>query len=226
MQYFLKNLGIKADRVHLILGSGVDTKLFSFSEELPGTPRVTMVSRLLWDKGVEVLVESSKLLKAREIECLVTGVGWSDLGNKFSAIPEEKIREWANQGWIEFWGELNNISQVWKESHICVFPTYYSEGLPKTLLEAAAAGRPIITTDMPGCLEIVQDKVNGIIIPIKNPLALSNAIECLVKDSDLRKKMGMKGRKKVIANFSDVVIIQQTLNLYEELLENTKVITN
>ena len=216
--YLLNNIKVQLNNLSLILGSGVDIKTFYYQEETLEIPRVTMVSRLLWDKGVEVLIESSRLLKAKKVSCNITLVGWSDSGNKYSAIPNNIIKEWVDEGLIDFWGKSDDVPKVWRESHICVFPTSYPEGLPKTLLEAAASGRPIITTDIPGCLEIVQDQVNGIIIPQDDPEMLTRSIEILLKDPLLRKNMGLKGREKVIANFSDEVIIQQTMNLYSQLL--------
>jgi glycosyltransferase involved in cell wall biosynthesis len=108
---------------------------------------------------------------------------------------------------------------------VFVLPTYYREGIPRTILEAMAMGKPVITTDSPGCRETVEENVNGHLIPVKDSNSLAQALEKLIRDKDLREKMGKAGREKVITEFSDEVVIEQILNVYRELEESNLVRT-
>ena len=135
------------------------------------------------------------------------------------SVPEATLREWHEQGSIEWLGYQDNIPEIWAEAAIAVLPSYYREGIPRSLLEAASCGRPLITTDMPGCREIVTDGVNGFLVPPRDALALADALEKLVRDPDLRERMGRAGREMVLKDFTEQQVVWQTLHVYRQLLE-------
>ncbi len=206
---------VAKERVALIRGSGVDTEDFAISEEPPGTPVAVMVSRMLWDKGVRELVEAAGLLRRRAVPLRVVLVGWSDPENP-TAIPERELRAWDAAGDIAWWGERTDIAEIWANCHIAVLPSY-REGLPKSLLEAAACGRPMVATDVPGCREIVRDGVTGLLVPARDAAALATALERLAGDAASRRRMGAAARGLVERELSDAVVTAQTLALYREL---------
>ena len=217
----VSELGLQKNSVVLIRGSGVDIDCFSPSNEPEGPVRITMVSRLLWDKGVGDLVEAARRLKKNGVECIVTLVGRLDPDNP-NSITKEEVEEWVNDGSIEWWGLREDISDVWANSHIAVLPTNYREGLPKCLLEAASCGRAIVSSDIPGCLEIVSDGDNGLVIPAKSVDALVRALEKLVNDSDERRRMGKNGRKKVEDYFAEKIINKETISLYFNYMDTVR----
>jgi len=203
----------------LIRGAGVDLESFGYSKEPDGISVVMYAGRMLWSKGVGDLVKSAEILAKRKVECRVVLVGRPDPENPLS-IPQKKLEEWVKGGFIEWWGYKDHISQVLKESAIVVLPSVYGEGVPKILIEAAAVGRPIIATDIPGCREIVHDGVNGLLVPGNDIGALTSAIERLLNDNDLRQIYGSEGRKLVENEFSDQIVSQATLEIYREFLRN------
>ncbi len=157
---FVSRSVVPIDRTVLIRGSGVDVSQFVPSSEQSGLPIVLLASRLLWDKGVGELVEASRRLKKDGIACRVVLVGVPDPGNP-KAIPVSLLERWQAEGVVEWWGLRNDMPEVLKAASIVVLPSY-REGIPKILLEAAASGRPIVTTDTPGCREIVRHGENGL----------------------------------------------------------------
>jgi glycosyltransferase involved in cell wall biosynthesis len=213
---------VDADRLVVIPGSGVDTDRFAPSgdEEVPGVPRVTMVSRMIWSKGAGDFVEAAKLLRGRGVEFEAVLVGGPDPENPQS-IPEETLRSWDAEGAVVWLGHRDDVEAVWARSHVAVLPTFYGEGLPKTLLEAAACGRAMVATDAPGCREIVVDGHNGLFVPGKNPVALADAIEQLLADPDRRRAMGRAARATVVELFSESVVIDRVLALYRTMMEES-----
>lgn len=205
------------ERLALIKGAGVDTSQFTPSPEPSGPITVTLVSRMLWDKGVAELVEAMRLLGARGHRLRTVLVGAPDRDSPL-AIPERQLRAWADAGHVEWWGQRDDIPEIWRQSHIAALPSYYGEGVPKSLIEAAASGRPVVATDMPGCREIVRDGENGLLAPPRDPHGLAGAIERLVKDPALRLRMGRSGRRRVLEGYSEQHVIDQTLELYRKLL--------
>jgi glycosyltransferase involved in cell wall biosynthesis len=139
-----------------------------------------------------------------------------NLGNP-SAIPQSEIDSWESLPNVNYLGRRSDIAHILQGSHIACLPSY-REGLPKSLLEALSSGRPIITTDVPGCRDVCDDGVNGLLIPARDSLALSNAIEKLVLDPELRKAMGRAGRLRAESEFSNAIVCAQTLDLYRRLL--------
>jgi glycosyltransferase involved in cell wall biosynthesis len=207
------SMGLRQESLALIRGSGVDMAEYAPTKEPVGPVRITLVSRLLWEKGVGDLVEAAKLLYDRGVNCTITLVGEPDVKNP-GAIDEQLLQRWAKAYNVEWWGRREDIADVWAQSHIACLPTYYREGVPKSLIEAASCGRPIITSDNPGCLELVEDGVNGLVVPARNPEKLAMAIATLVADPELRRRLGAEGRRKVGCGFSQDHVVAQTLGLY------------
>lgn len=218
MNNFLKQGVVEKEKVQLIRGSGVDTEIFSPSQEPEGIPVIVLASRLIWEKGVGEFVEASTLLKAGGTHCRMVLVGDCD-PDSTGSVPQEQLKKWHSEGIIEWWGHKDNMAEVFSKTHIACLPSYH-EGTPRVLLEAASCGKPIVTTDVPGCRQIIKDNEGGFIVPIKNPQALAESIRTLVDNPELRMKMGKRGREIIISEFSDDIIIGQTMALYERLLLN------
>jgi glycosyltransferase involved in cell wall biosynthesis len=215
----LESLGI-ADRTRIvsIRGSGVDTDRFAPTPEPEGTPVVIMASRMLWDKGVGEFVGASRQLREREIPSRFVLVGQDDPENP-SSIPPSRLREWHEQGLVEWWGHRDDMPEVFSRAHVVCLPSY-REGLPKVLLEAASSGRPLVATDVPGCREIVRHGVNGLLVPARDAGALAAAIQQLLENPALRLKMGARGREMAVQEFSVEKIIEETIKMYRELLSS------
>jgi len=208
---------LSLDRTVLIRGSGVDVSCFSASPEPKDGPIVvTLVARMLLDKGVVEFVKAARLLKQQGVSFRAVLVGEPDPENPAS-ISEKQLLAWQSEGIIEWWGQRSDIPAVWAQSHIAVLPTTYGEGVPKSLIEAAACARPIIATDVPGCRETVQHERNGLLVPVKDPTALADAIARLITDKDLRHTMGGKGRELVEHEFAESIVVHKTLDLYRSL---------
>ncbi|MGZ4959598.1 MAG: glycosyltransferase family 4 protein [Methylomonas sp.] len=211
-----QQFGINASRVVLIKGSGVDTQKYYPVPEPAGKVRVALVSRLLWDKGIGEFVAAVRILKQRKLEFSAILAGEPDNHN-LASVSRSQLQEWHDDGLISWLGYQDNIAEFWHDTHIAVLPSY-REGLPKSLLEAAACGRPIVTTDTSGCKEIVQNGVNGFLVPVRDANGLADALEKLILNTELRQKMGQAGREMVKHMFSDEIIIAETLKVYRELL--------
>lgn len=219
--FYIKTKQIKKENTRVIYGSGVDINFFT-PDLIDSKPEpnsgviIVLAARLLWEKGVAEFVEAAKLLKEQQSTARFALVGEPDWGNP-SAIPLEQLHQWKDSGVVEWWGKSQDMREVFAKADIVCLPSYYGEGLPKVLLEAAACAKPIITTDSPGCREIVRDQVNGILIPIKNIEALVTALKILINDPEKRKKFGENGRRIVTAEFSIDKINQETLAVYRML---------
>ncbi len=206
---------VKPGHHFLIIGTGVDTDQFNAVPESPGAPIVIMPSRLLWDKGVGEFIEASRMIKRAGIESRFALVGKIDPGNP-SAVPEADLQAWVKEGLVEWWGWKEDMPSVYAQSHIVCLPSY-REGVPKALLEAAAAGRPIVASDVPGCREVVREGVNGFLVPPRDPVALAKALERLLRDITLRGKMGANGRDIAVEQFSVQFIVEQILAVYRHV---------
>ncbi|MBF0176873.1 MAG: glycosyltransferase family 4 protein [Magnetococcales bacterium] len=203
---------LPVERLTIIPGSGVDPERFQVQMEPPGDPVVTMVSRMLWDKGVAEFVAAAARLKKNHPAWRFLLVGSPDPHNP-STVPEAELRAWHAAGTVEWLGEREDIPDLLANTHVAVLPSY-REGFPKSLLEAAACGRAIVAADVPGCRHVVQDGVNGLLIPRADAAALAIAIERLGLDGELRRRMGRSGRQRVEEHFAQKIIVQQTLALY------------
>jgi glycosyltransferase involved in cell wall biosynthesis len=200
-----------------IKGSGVDLQQFACSSIPKGRIKIALVARMLWDKGVGEFVESATALTQQGLDADFLLVGSVDLGNPES-ISVEQLEEWSRSGVVKWLGERADIAQLLAESHIAVLPSY-REGLPKSLIEAAAVGRPIVTTDVPGCREVVKDGENGFLVPAKDSKKLAVAIQKLINNPKLLTSMGKKSRLMAEQEFSIHQIVEQTLKLYKALKE-------
>ena len=208
---------VSAKNIELIRGSGVNTQEFSPNDEPPGDPVVVLASRMLWDKGVGEFVESAKLLKQEGVNARFVLVGKNDPENP-SSIPVEQLESWQHSGLIEWWGHKSAMAKVFAQSNIVCLPSY-REGLPKVLLEAASCGLPIVATDVPGCREIVSNGENGFLVPLKDSVEMAEALRKLIESKDQRNEMGIIGRNMVEKHFSNEIVIDKFLKVYQGLLE-------
>ena len=213
---FVAGLGVDRRRIVVIPGSGVDTVRFAPSPEPDGPVRPTLVSRMLWDKGVGEFVEAARVARARHPALRFTLIGAPDEDNP-AAVPAAKLEAWRAEGVVDWQGRRDDIPTVWKDSHIAVLPSY-REGLPKTLLEAASCGRPIVAADVPGSREIARDGESALLVPPRDPAALAAAILRLADDLALRARLGAGGRRLVEREFSEESIAAATLALWRRLL--------
>ncbi len=203
-------------RLRLIRGAGMDTTSFHPVPEPSGSVCIVLAARMLWDKGVGEFIEAARLLLQAGVNARFVLVGDPDPGNPGS-VPVEALRSWHGHNGVEWWGRCDNMPAVFHAAHIACLPSFYREGLPKVLLEAAACGLPIVTTDAPGCREIVRDGDNGFLVPVRDAQALALALRGLIQNPDLRAKMGRRGREIVLAEFSQEQVIAETLAVYREL---------
>ena len=209
----LVRMGVPQERIGRLAGSGVDLRRFSPHPEPAGVPVVLLSARLLWHKGVGEFVAAARLLKERGIGARFQLAGEPDLGNA-AAVPREKIANWVAEGVVEYLGWVGDMPRLLASSSIVCMPSYYGEGVPMALVEAAAVGRPIVTTDMPGCREVVRDGDNGLLVPPRNAPALAEALTRLIQDPKLRREMGSRGRLRAEQEFGAERIFAQTLELY------------
>lgn len=214
--YLINGSVIKIDDTVLIQGSGVDLNLFKPAAEPEGDPVVILPARLIWEKGVQEFVDAAKLLRLEGVAARFVLVGGTHPSNPRS-VPEVTLRNWVEEGIVEWWGRREDMPQVMAACHIVCLPTKYGEGVPKVLLEAAAAGRPVVATDTAGCSEVVDDNVEGFLVPAGNSRALANALLRLIRSPDEREVFGQAARKKAEANFAIDSIVQATLKIYEDL---------
>lgn len=200
-------------KITLIRGAGVDINAFPFMP-LPTTLPITIacVSRMLWDKGIGELVTAATIIKQKNIDIRIILYGTPDPQNPAS-IDIQQLQEWHDAGIITWKGHCSDVVAAYTNCHIAVLPSY-REGLPKSLLEAASLGRAIVTTDVPGCREIVEHGVNGLRIPAQDASALADTLITLSQDSALQLKMGLAGRQLVERCFSDTLVHKQTIDLY------------
>lgn len=200
-------------RTVLIKGSGVDMDAFSPQPEPDGLPIVLFAGRLLWSKGLGTYVKLARRLqgKARFVVA-----GYPEPSSPH-AVPMSQMTAWQDEGVIEWWGRRDDMPQVFASVNIVCLPSTYGEGIPKVLIEAAACGRAILTTDTPGCREIVTDGENGLLVPPDDLDALARAAQRLIDDATLRQQMGANGRKKAAAAYSLRHVADRTFELYEDL---------
>ncbi|HVC28989.1 MAG TPA: glycosyltransferase family 4 protein [Gammaproteobacteria bacterium] len=215
-ELFIQEGLLTVSNTKLIKGSGVDMVHFSPSEESLGIPLVVLASRMLWNKGVGVFVEAAIMLRDR-VHARFALVGDTDPGNP-EAIPDTQLAAWKDRGVVEFWGWRSNMIEVCRQASIICLPSYYGEGVPRILIEAAACGRPIVTTDTPGCREIVRHGVNGLLVPPRDSSALAHALKQLLEDPESRKQMGRAAREIAVAEFSLEKVVSETLAVYRQLL--------
>jgi len=216
---------IDEGNARVILGSGVDMQRFhvaSNGHEAPEDqpPVAIFPARMLWSKGAGVFVEAAQLLDERRTPVRMTLVGDTDPDNP-EAIPSAKLHAWDERGIVEWWGYQDNMPEVFSRADIVCLPSMYREGVPKVLIEAASCGRPIVTTDAPGCREIVRDGWNGYLVPTGNAKAVADALSVLIQNPEERVEMGRNGRRLVNDRFSIEHVTESTIDLYNEALAST-----
>lgn len=210
---------VNPERVRLIPGSGVDCRRFTppadAARDSRGRFRVVLPARLLWDKGVAEYVEAARQLRAqaRDIEFLLAGT--PDPGNP-AAVPDDTIRGWVAEGLLTWLGHVDDMPALFRAVDVVALPSY-REGLPKGLIEAGACGVALVTTDVPGCREVVTHGVDGLLVPVKDSRALAGAIASLQDDPALRRRLGEAAREKALAEFDETSVIARTLLVYGEL---------
>lgn len=211
---------VKRECARLILGSGADIYRFAPSGRNGSsqTLRVLLATRLLWGKGVGAFVEAARVLRRESPGITFLLAGRTDSGNPDS-VPQATVDEWSREGLVQVLGHVQDMAVLLRTIDIAVLPTTYGEGVPKTLIEAASAGIPLVATDVPGCREIVSHGNNGLLIPLNNPNALADAIRELSQDAALRKRMGEAGRAKVLAEFDERLVVERTIEVYREFVE-------
>jgi glycosyltransferase involved in cell wall biosynthesis len=212
----LAELGVKPDHIALIPGSGIDADRFRPIPEPDGPVTVAYVGRMLDDKGVRTLMAAHRMLRGSNISCALLLAGTPDPANPAS-IPQTEVAGWGREQGVTWLGQVADIATVWRRAHIAVLPSR-REGLPKSLLEAAACGRPLVATDVPGCREIVLHEKTGLLVPVDDPQALAAAILRLVRSSQQRIRFGVAARRLVDERFAADLIGKATVALYQRLL--------
>lgn len=212
---YLNSGTIDPESAVLIRGAGVDTRVFDHRPEPAGRPIILLPARMLWNKGVGDFVRAAEIINrdGPKADFVLAG----DHDRNPSAVPREQLEAWNTSGQVKWLGYRRDMPRVLQQSHVVCLPAHYREGLPKSLLEAAACGRPVITTDVPGCREAVRHGENGLLIPPMDVEALVKALERLIGDPTLRRAMGEKGREMAENSFSLNHVIEETLALYRRL---------
>ena len=204
---------IKNSKTHIIMGSGVDIKKFR-KIKVKKIYDLIFHSRILYDKGFMELINALKILKEKRNVTLLV-LGSPDKSNR-SSIEEEKLEQWQNEKLIVWKKKRNNVIPFLQKSKIAILPSY-REGLPKALLEAASCELPIISTNVVGCREICVNNLNGISVPVKDSVSLSNAIEKILSNPRLSDYYGDNGRKLIKNKFSNTIVQKQFLKIYKEI---------
>ena len=205
--------------IYFIKGSGVDLNLYTPSDKSAQGPlRIIFTGRMLKEKGVEDLVAAAELLRDKyegKIEILLCG----ELSSNPRSVSREELERFCDGKYIKWLGQCGNIPQLLSNAHIMCFPSYYREGVPKSLLEASAAGLPIVTTDSVGCRDTVEEGKNGLLVPPHSPESLANALEKLINDKALRERMGKYSREKAEKEYDVDRVARKHLEIYDSLLQ-------
>jgi glycosyltransferase involved in cell wall biosynthesis len=215
LYFFKKKIKLDIKKTILIKGSGVPLKKYSSNKIPVGRPIVLMASRFLKDKGIFEFLNSAKILKEKKINAEFVLVGSEDQANP-SRVSLATINEWEKKKIISNWGFQKNMNYILSKATIVVLPSY-REGFPKVLMEAAACGRPVITTNVAGCRDAVKHNITGMLVPVRNSRALANAIIYLLKNKVKLTQMGKKALLYAKKNFDIKNIVKKNLEIYSEL---------
>ena len=209
---------IKENQVNLIYGAGVDTSIYHY-KKIPSmdVPLIILSARMLWAKGIKDFIKAAEKINSNQVRARFVLVGAPDKKNP-DAVPIENLQKLNEAGFVEWWGYQKSMAEVYHQASIVCLPTTYGEGLPKSLLEAASCGRPIVTYDVPGCREIVKDGFNGFLIIPRDIEGLVKALSHLLKNYNKCVEMGNNGRKLVKKHFNQEKIAKETLNVWEKVL--------
>jgi len=215
---YIENDFINENQARFIKGSGIDLKEFCYTPEPGyGKIKVLLTCRIIREKGVFVLTDAAEILRneyEENVEFWIVGA----LDDHPNAITKEEMDSVCDGRYIKWLGRREDIKELLQQCHIFAFPSYYMEGLPKSLIEACAIGRPIVTTDNIGCRDVVTDGVNGYLVPVKDANALADKIKVLIENKDLRIKMGKTSREIAERDFSIEDVIKKHLDIYKELV--------
>nr|WP_199046090.1 glycosyltransferase family 4 protein [Dyella sp. ASV24] len=209
---------VEPSHIRLIRGSGVNCARFATvapRKTSEAVPRVLLASRILWDKGVGEYIAALRQLRRKGYTVQALLAGTPDPGNP-AAVPEQTIREWVDEGVVAWLGHVDDMVALLGSVDIAVLPSY-REGLPRSLVEAAACGLPLITTDVPGCREVVSDGVDGLLVPVRNSDAIAHAIRQFLDDPALARRLGAAARTKARTYFDERIVMERTLGVYAEL---------
>lgn len=217
LKYLVKKTKLKKRKVMIIKGSGVDLKKFKYSKLPKKDLSIVMISRIIADKGIYEYIESIKYLRNINFKAKFYLVGDIDFANP-SAIHKSEINIWSKKKIIHHIPYKADIFKIIKRSSIVVLPSY-REGFPKILMEAAAVGRPVITTNVPGCKDAVLNNITGVLVPVKNHIKLAEAVMNLAIDNKRLKKISYAARKHAVNNFDVINVVHQHLSIYKKLLD-------
>jgi glycosyltransferase involved in cell wall biosynthesis len=192
---------LQAERVVLMPGAGVEVDLYDVKPEPEGQIVVGIAARLVRSKGVDVALDAISRLRARRIDIALRIAGAPDAGNPES-VSEQDLSRWRAQEGVELLGRVDDINAFWANAHIACLPSRGGEGLPRSLLEAAACGRAIVTTNTPGCADFVRRGDIGLVVDSGDPAALAAALEKLAQDAELRRRLGTAARAQVEAHYT------------------------
>ena len=215
----LTGLGVNPEHIALIPGFGIDADRFRPLPEPDGPVTVAFAGRMTADKGVRTLMEAQRILWASGIQTDLLLAGTPDPADPTS-IPQIEVAGWGRESGVTWLGHVTDIAAVWRRAHIAVLPSRGGGGVPKSLLEAAAFGRPLIATDVPGCREIAIHEKTGLLVPVDDPQALASAILRLVRSQPQRVRFGVAARRLVDERFAADLVGKATVDLYRRLLEN------
>jgi len=210
---------VRQNEAVLIRGAGINLAAFQPHPVEAGIPVVMLIARMLRDKGVMEFVAAAHQLHASGVQARFVLVGNPDAANPAS-ISLDTLKSWNGANGVEWWGWRDDIAEVLRQAHIVCLPSY-REGLPKSRLEAAACGLPIVTTDAVGCRDVVTDGQNGYLVPVKDVPSLAIALQKLIADPELRRTMGEKGRKRAENEFSSERVITETLAVYRQFVNQS-----
>lgn len=222
-EIFVSRGVVPKERTAVTPGSGVDPDRFEYADgtavENGQVPIVMLPTRLLWHKGVGVFVDAARRLRENGADAQFALVGDTDPENP-GAVPRAQIEAWDDEGPIEWWGRQppSEMPSVLGQAHVVCLPSHYREGVPKVLIEAASCGRPIVTTDVPGCREIVNHEDTGFLVPPEDAEELARRIRQLLDDPDLRREMSQNGRSRVEENFTAQQVAGTIVECYDQLL--------
>ena len=217
LNFFIDQRLISTARAVLIRGAGVELEKFRPSEVEPSEIAVVLPARMVWDKGVLEFRAAAQQLKAEGVAASFKLAGGLDPASA-TAVPVAWLTSAVDSGDVSWLGHCADMAQLLQDTQIVCLPTTYREGLPKSLLEAAASGCAIVTTDAPGCREIVRHEITGLLVSANDAKALADALRTLITDRELRRRLGLAARQYVEAEFSDARVQSDTLNLYAAML--------
>jgi glycosyltransferase involved in cell wall biosynthesis len=212
------NLDPDGRDVTIVGGAGVAAADFPFVPEPPAPPvKIAVVARMIYPKGIADAVAAIRRARALGAPVELDLFGVPDPVNRRS-IPEATLRQWSAEPGIHWHGQTADVARVWREHHVALFLSYYREGVPRTLIESAAAGRPIITTDMPGCRDVVRDGREGLVIPPGDIEAAALAIVELAGDPALRARLGVAANARFHERFTEDAVKSAVANLYRSMV--------